>query len=115
MAWIQERGGSYRVFFRFRGKQLTFPLGKVSKQEAEAKAAQVDYLLLRLKQGLVELPPGVDIAEFVQHDGRRRRNRRPPPRVGNAPSATLRDRFLATHAARTRRTRLSTARIHFNH
>ena len=35
MAGLQERGGSYRVFFRFRGKQQTFPLGKVTKQEAE--------------------------------------------------------------------------------
>ncbi len=70
MAGLQERGGSYRVFFRFHGKQQTFPLGKVSKQEAEAKAAQVDYLLLRLKQRLIDLPPGVDIADFLQHDGK---------------------------------------------
>ena len=33
MAGLQERGGNYRVFFRFRGKQRTFPLGRVSKQE----------------------------------------------------------------------------------
>jgi hypothetical protein len=33
-------------------------IGKVSPQEAEAKAAQVDYLLMRLKQGLIELSPG---------------------------------------------------------
>ena len=63
MAGLQERGGSYRIFFRFRGKQMTFPLGKVSKQEAEAKSAQVDYLLLRLKQRLIELPPGVELSQ----------------------------------------------------
>jgi hypothetical protein len=40
MAGLQERGGMYRVFFRFRGKQRTFPLGKVSKQEAEVTRDQ---------------------------------------------------------------------------
>lgn len=58
MAGLQERGGSYRVFFRFRGKQRTFPLGKVSTQEAEAKSAQVDYLLLRLNQRLIRMARG---------------------------------------------------------
>src|SRR3954454_15519762 len=96
MAGLQERGGNYRVFFRFRGKQRTYPLGRVSKQEAEAKAAQVDYLLLRLGQRLIELPPGVDIAAFLRHDGRPPESAPSPPR-GNTLLVTLRDRFLATH------------------
>ena len=74
-------------------------IGKVSPQEAEAKAAQVDYLLMRLKQGLIELPPGVGIAEFVQHDGK-------PPAPATPAGAsrktlsldTLRDRYLTTRA-----------------
>jgi hypothetical protein len=66
MAGLQERGGSFRVFSRFLGKQRTFTLGKISRQEAEAKATQVDYLLLHLKQRLIELPPGVDIAALLQ-------------------------------------------------
>jgi hypothetical protein len=70
MASLQERTGTYRVIFRFHGKQYFVMIGKVSPQEAEAIAAQVDYLLMRLKQGLIELPPDVDIAEFVQHDGK---------------------------------------------
>ena len=114
MAGLQERGGSYRVFFRFRGKQQTFPLGKVSKQEAEAKSAQVDYLLLRLKQRLIELPPGVDITDFLQHDGKPSESAPAAPR-GNTPLVTLRDRFLAIHAGAHEKNTLYTARIHFNH
>ena len=114
MAGLQERGGSYRVFFRFRGKQQTFPLGKVTKQEAEAKSAQVDYLLLRLKQRLIELPPGVEITDFLQHDGKPPESAPAAPR-GNTPLVTLRDRFLSMHAGAHEKNTLYTARIHFNH
>src|SRR5262249_41965806 len=99
MASLQERTGTYRVIFRFHGKQHFVMIGKVSQEEAEAKAAQVDYLLMRLKQGLIELPPGVGIAEFIQHDGKQ-----PAPATPVSASrktltlVTLRDRFLATRA-----------------
>src|SRR3954471_20884488 len=104
MAGLQERGGSYRILFRFRGKQHAFPLGKVSPVEAQAKSAQVDYLLLRIKQRLIDLPAGTDIVEFIQFDGK------PAvpasitdPAVTNpvtkaATLRSLRDRFLAAHA-----------------
>jgi hypothetical protein len=57
MASVQLRGGTYRVIFRFHGKQHLLMIGKVTPEEAEAKAAQVNYLLMRIKQGLLELPP----------------------------------------------------------
>ena len=113
MAGVQNRGGSYRVYFRYQGKQVTFPLGKVTKQEAEAKAAQAEYLLLRLRQRLIELPPGVGISEFLQHDGK--------TPVGSVPAtkptklAELRDRFLATHVGAHEKNTLYTAKIHFGH
>jgi hypothetical protein len=66
MAAIQERAGSYRVLFRHIGKQHAFTLGKVTRREADAKAAQAGFLLLRLRQKLILLPPGVDIVEFLE-------------------------------------------------
>jgi len=39
------------VVFRHQGKQLVLILGRVSDIDAKAKASQVDYLLMRLKQG----------------------------------------------------------------
>lgn len=116
MASLQERRGTYRVIFRFHGKQHFVMIGKVSPDEAEAKAAQVDYLLMRLKQGLIELPPGVEIAEFVQHDGK-------PPAPATPISAsrktltlaTLRDRYLETRATGREKSTLYTDRIHFKH
>ena len=116
MASLQQRAGTYRVIFRFHGKQHFVMIGKVSPQEAEAKSAQVEYLLMRLKQGLIELPPGIDIVEFVQHDGK-------PPAPATPVSAsrktltlaTLRDRYLATRARGREKNTLYTDRIHFNH
>ena len=70
MASLQQRNGSYRVIFRYRGRQHFVTIGKVSRREAEAKSAQADYLLLRLDQRLIELPPGTDIVDFVRHDGK---------------------------------------------
>jgi hypothetical protein len=64
MAGLQRRGDTFRVLFRYHGKQHAFSLGKVSPEEAEARSNQVDYLLLRLRQGLVSLPVGIDIVDF---------------------------------------------------
>lgn len=116
MASIQERTGTFRVIFRFHGKQHFVSIGQVSKEEAEAKAAHVDYLLMRLKQGLIELPPGVGIVEFVQHDGK-------PPAAATPVSASrktltlgvLRDRFHETRETGREASTLYTSRIHFKH
>lgn len=72
MAGLQERNGSFRAIFRYLGKQRSVTLGKVSQQEAEAKAGAIDLLLLRIKQGLLVVPNGVTIEEFVLSEGEAR-------------------------------------------
>ncbi len=118
MASLQERKGSYRVLFCHHGKLHTFTIGKVEKTEAENKSRQVDYLLMRLKQGLVVLPDGIDIVTFIQHDGQ------PPdtgPTLAAAPRQVitvglLRDRYLATHGNGTiEANSLDTCKLHFGH
>src|SRR4051812_8508437 len=100
MAALQERNGSYRVIFNYRGQQRAFTLGRVAEAEAKAKAAQVDYLLMRLKQGLIEMPPGCDAVAFFRHDGAPPSAPAPMPSApASAPTlADLRDRYLDTHA-----------------
>ena len=61
MAALQHRNGSYRILFRFSGKQHSFTIGSVTKEEANTKVKQVEYLLMQLKQPLLSLPDGVDI------------------------------------------------------
>src|SRR5689334_22494985 len=67
MASLQLRGDSYRIAFRHDGKQRFVTLGKVSKEEAEAKLGHVENRLLRLKQGLKHLPDGVEVVDYVLH------------------------------------------------
>lgn len=115
MAGLQERSGSYRINFRFHGKHHFVTLGKVSAEEATTKAAQTDYLLLRLKQRLIELPPGVGIVEFIQHDGK------PPlsaPAIPERQALTLaafRDRYLETHRPSLEQRTLDGIQLHFKH
>jgi integrase len=118
MASLQERNGSYRVLFCHQGKLHTFTLGKVGRDEADHKIGQVDYLLMRLKQGLLILPDGTDLVTFVQHDGK------PPhcgPTLPEAPRRPvtlqlLKERYLATHGNGTiEANSLATCRLHLNH
>jgi integrase len=117
MAALQERAGSYRVIFRHNGKQQTFTIGNVPKDEAENKARQVAYLLMRLKQGLLIFPPDVDIVTFVKHDGK-------PPQSTAGVTITrhsttlgqLRDKYVETFGNGTiESSTLYTRRIHFGH
>src|SRR5436305_1417990 len=70
MASLQQKGATWYCQFCYHGKRRTFTVGPVSKDEAEAKANIVDYLLLRIRQGFVFLPPGMDIVTFMECDGK---------------------------------------------
>jgi len=118
MAALQERNGSYRILFRHNGKQYSFTLGAVNQGEAETKAGQVEYLLMRLKQRLVQLPEGVDIVTFVEFDGD------PPTTPAGIPIlprqavtvSQLKDRYMATHGNGTiEANSLETAGLHLRH
>lgn len=112
MAWVQSRNGSWRVLFRYEGKQFTFWLGEVGEDEAHSTADKVDYWLMRLKQKLVRLPVGCDIVTFVQHDGR------PPERPAEVRELTLaglRDAYFKSQAGKLEETTLDGIRLHFGH
>jgi integrase len=116
MASLQKKGDSYYCQFCYHGRRHTFTVGAVEESEAENKARQVDYLLMRLKQRLIVLPDGTDIVTFVEHDGK-------PPDIGPmlAPRQAvtlshLKDRYLTTHANGTIEVNsLDTCRLHLNH
>ncbi len=111
MAGLQHRNGSYRVLFRYHGKQFAFTLGHVSKAEAESKAAQVEYLLMRLRQRLAVVPPSVNILDYVQFDGRPEQL----PVTTKITLAALRDRYFATHEASLEKSTVYGSRLHFKH
>jgi integrase len=118
VASLQKKGVSFYCQFLYLGKRHTFTVGPVEQDEAENKAAQVDYLLMRLKQRLIVLPDGCDIVTFVRHDGN------PPNALPTLPEAKrravtlghLRDRYLDAHGNGTvEANTLYTRKIHFAH
>lgn len=113
MASLQVRNGSYRVLFRYHGKQHTLWIGPVKEQEARAVAAKADYWLMRLKQQLVQMPPGCDVVTFIEHDGN-------PPGPALSPQkelalADLRDTYLGSQEGKLEQTTLDSIKLHFNH
>ena len=50
MASLQRKGGGWYCQFVRDGKRYTFAICQVDEAEAKAKAAQVDYLLMRLTE-----------------------------------------------------------------
>src|SRR5207244_1837460 len=96
MSSLQKKGESWYCQFLYHGKRHTISLGKVPDNEAEAKASQVDYLLMRLRQRFLKLPLGTNIVTFLQFDGK------PPDDVASGDSkilslGALRDHYLRIH------------------
>lgn len=95
MASIQQKGDSYYCQFLYLGKRHTATVGAVSRDEAEAFRGSTELLLLRLKQKLLTIPPGVHITDFVLHGGKV-----PEPVVaspGKTTFAELKKQYLDTH------------------
>jgi integrase len=113
MAGLQNRNGSWRLIFRFQGKQHSLWIGEVQQKEAETISGRVDYWLMRFKQNLVELPAGCDIVTFLEHDGK------PPVYVsaGNRglTLAKLREAYMASQARKLEQTTLEGIGLHFKH
>ena len=45
-------------------------IGRVEEIEAKAIKAKVEYLSMRIRQHLIDVPPGMDIADFLACDGK---------------------------------------------
>lgn len=116
MASLQKKGESWYCQFKYHGERHTFTIGKVVEREANMAAARVDYLLMRIRQRLLEVPAGMDIVTFIEHDGK------PPPQppptsdVIAVQFAELRSAYLQTFGnGALESNTLYTARIHLQH
>jgi hypothetical protein len=70
MAALQFRNGVYRLLFQYEGKQHTFSIGKIPLDEAKQWKARAENLIMRIRQGMLDVPRGVSIADFILHDGK---------------------------------------------
>jgi integrase len=115
MASLQKKGDAFYCQFVFHGRRRTVTVGKVSSDAAEAFAARTEELLSLLARGRVTVPAGVDIADFVLHDGKA-----PDPRPAAAAAPVtfrrLKERYLETHSAGAMEPNsLATVAMHLNH
>jgi len=94
MASLQKKGESWYCQFMHERQRHTYTIGKVDEAEANTTAARIDYILMRIRQQLIEVPLGMDILTFIKHDGK------PPVTVPSGPISTslsqLRDAYLKT-------------------
>ncbi len=97
MASIQKKGDAWYCQFMHRGERHTFTIGKVEEIEARAVKGKVEYLLMRIKQRLLDLPAGCDITTFVQSDGKPP-DEPEPAAAGRLTLGRLRDDYLELHA-----------------
>ena len=97
MASLLLKGDSYYCQFYYLGRRFTVTIGEVSKDEAEDFAGAAGQLLRRIKQGLIQVPPGVAIADFVVAGGKVTPVAQAVAAAAEPASfADLRDRYLAT-------------------
>jgi integrase len=114
MASLQKKGESWYCQFMYQRQRHTYTVGKVDDGEAKATAARIDYVLMRIRQRLLDVPAGMDIVTFIEHDGK------PPPasqpRTKSTPLSELRDAYLETFGnGALESSTLRTAKLHLQH
>lgn len=115
MSSLQKKGNGWYCQFLYHGKCHTVSIGAVEETEARAKSDQVDYLLMRLKQRLIELPPGVDIREFLQRDGQVPAPAITRDQAGELTLGEFRDRYLTTNRDSQEKRSIEGIELHFKH
>jgi integrase len=113
MASLMQQGDRFYCQFVYQGKRHCFALGKVGLQEAEAKINQADYLLMRIRQGLLSVPAGVNIITFLRFDGKSPQET--PDGRDEVTLGQLRDRYLEVHRGSLEPSTIGGIELHFRH
>lgn len=69
MAFLEQRGGWYRVVFTFRGERFAHAVGTTDKRTADAIRGGVERTILQIQQRLLVVPDDADIKNFVLTGG----------------------------------------------
>lgn len=114
MASLQLKNESYYCQFRYLGKRHTVTIGKVSADEAEAFAGSVDLLLMRIRQKLLRVPPGIGIDTFILRGGKIEEDDVPGP--AEITFAEFCKRYIGTHSnGAMEQGSLATVAMHLRH
>lgn len=70
MAWLERRGESYRIAFRFRGEKYRVNLKASDPKEADGCLARLEENLRLVERGRLSVPAGADLGLFLLSDGK---------------------------------------------
>jgi integrase len=115
MAALENRNGSWRVFFWYKGQQHAFTIGQVSAADASVHKASTEELLRLLKRNLISIPSGCSIQDFMFHRGK-------PPEYAATSNGKkeltlgdLREVYFRSQEKKLEQTTLDGIRLHFDH
>lgn len=69
MAYLEQRGDSWRIIFSHKGRRSSFSIPAVSAEEANAHKADAEERLRLLKRGLIDLN-GFKLEDYLKYKGR---------------------------------------------
>ena len=114
MAWAEQRGTTWRIVFRYSGQKRSFTTSHQTAADAEASATATDELLRLVKRGLVTVPAGCSLEEFLAHQGKPL-TAIPDRSAKSLTLGGLRDAYLAAQTNKLEDTTLAGIRLHFGH
>ena len=81
MPWLEKRGRTFRIKFRYAGQNLSKTLKTGDTKEAQACVLRLEENLRLVERGRLEVPPGEDLPTFLLSDGKVGRGAKPAPTV----------------------------------
>ena len=114
MAALELRNKTYRVVFMYAGKKYAYSLETGESDMAEALRGGVEKTLMLMGQGLLKLPEGADVINFVKVGGKVEEIA--PPVIERLSLKKLITGYLESHANGAMvQNSLATVRMHLGH
>lgn len=115
MANLIVKDGIYAVRFRFQGREYKRSLKTRSQSDARIAQKLVEVTIHRLLTGQCEVPPAVDVGEFIVSGGTAKpKTERPPAPIFPA-TRELIERYLAAKLNTISENYFTSQKIHLNH
>ena len=64
MAWLEQRGDTFRIAFRFRGEKFRVNLKATEPKEANGCLSRLEENLRLVERGRLDEPPGAELLQY---------------------------------------------------
>lgn len=117
MAWLEFKGGGYRIGFRFAGRKHHYQLKTADEKEAVASLGRFESNFRLVEQGVIDSPPeGADLGAYLISGGRNGLRPSQTERVELKTLGELLDSYLAHYPKGAKEsTTVKTELIHVGH